>query len=303
MNKNPDYRFNKAIISSLVPFKRYLQGLGESKATIKQKINYAGYFLSWLETEHLMPENTRYNDILSFIDYCQLEGKSKQHINSMLRAIRNLYEYLKVDNPGIINPALNLYMKGIKQKLPSNLIPFITLQELYNEYPDSTDRDKRNKAILGLFIYQGITTEELHQLETNHLDLKQGKIFVPGSRRRNSRELELNPGQILVLYEYFKKVRPKLLKAGARQLFISMKGSTGLKNTLHHMFRSIKKKNPDIKNPKQIRASVITYWLKNHNLRLVQYMAGHKYVSSTERYKLNNLDSLQSNVEKYHPLK
>jgi site-specific recombinase XerD len=69
------------------------------------------------------------------------------------------------------------------------------------------------------------------------------------------------------------------------------------------MFNAIRKINPEILHPKQIRASVITYWLKNYNLRQVQYMAGHKYVSSTERYQLNNLDKLQSKLEKYHPLK
>jgi integrase/recombinase XerD len=31
-------------------------------------------------------------------------------------------------------------------------------------------------------------------------------------------------------------------------------------------------------------------------------MAGHKYVSSTERYQLSNLDNLQSKLDKYHPL-
>ena len=44
--------------------------------------------------------------------------------------------------------------------------------------------------------------------------------------------------------------------------------------------------NPQVKSPKQIRASVISWWLKNYNLRQVQYMATHKYVSSTERYQL-----------------
>jgi integrase/recombinase XerD len=68
------------------------------------------------------------------------------------------------------------------------------------------------------------------------------------------------------------------------------------------MFRAIQKTNPEILHSKQIRASTITYWLKNHNLRQVQYMAGHKYVSSTERYQLNNLDNLQRKLEKYHPL-
>jgi integrase/recombinase XerD len=53
----------------------------------------------------------------------------------------------------------------------------------------------------------------------------------------------------------------------------------------------------------QIRASTITNWLKHYNLREVQYMAGHKYVSSTERYRMDTLEDLQKELEKYHPLK
>ena len=82
-----------------------------------------------------------------------------------------------------------------------------------------------------------------------------------------------------------------------------MNGSENIKSSLYHLFKAIQKINPDIRNAKQIRSSVITYWLKNHNLREVQYMAGHKYVSSTERYQLNNLDELQKNLEKFHPLR
>ena len=36
--------------------------------------------------------------------------------------------------------------------------------------------------------------------------------------------------------------------------------------------------------------------------RQVQYMAGQNYVSSTERYQLNNLRKLQSKIDKPHPL-
>ena len=74
------------------------------------------------------------------------------------------------------------------------------------------------------------------------------------------------------------------------------------KNSLWHLFREIKKVNPCIINAIKIRQSVITYWLKTINLRQVQYMAGHKYVSSTERYQTNYLDNLQSKLEKCHPL-
>ena len=54
---------------------------------------------------------------------------------------------------------------------------------------------------------------------------------------------------------------------------------------------------------KQIRSSVITEWLRKNNLRQVQYMAGHKYVSSTERYQCNNLDDLQNELQQHHPMK
>jgi integrase/recombinase XerD len=32
-------------------------------------------------------------------------------------------------------------------------------------------------------------------------------------------------------------------------------------------------------------------------------MAGHKYVSSTERYQLDHLEDLQSEVNRHHPMK
>jgi integrase/recombinase XerD len=319
MSKRPEYSFNKEIKSKLKDFKTYLQELGNDTNTIRQKSNYTGYFLNWLESERLQPEETRYNDLLNFIDYCKLEGNSKKHINSKLRGIRGFYEYLKKLSPKIINPAANLNLKGTHKKTISGIIDFTALENFYQSFETKTNRDKRNKIILGLLIYQGVTTEELKQLEPGHLKLKEGKIYIPGDRRRNSRKLELKPFQILELHEYLTETRPKLLNEitaprPARkpdrinktrlenQLFISINGSENIKNSLLHLFRAIRKTNPEIQNPKQIRASVITNWLKNYNLRQVQYMAGHKYVSSTERYQLNNLDNLQSKLEKLHPL-
>lgn len=319
MSKKPEYRFNKEIESKQKGFKTYLQELGNGENTIRQKMNYTGYFLKWLESESLQVEETRYNDLLNFIDYCKLEGKSKKHINSKLRSVRNFYEYLKQSNPSIINPAINLHLKGIKQKLPSNIISFTELETLYQSFETNGNRGKRNRIILGLLIYQGLTTEELHRLEPSHLKLKDGKIYIPGNRRRNSRKLELKPFQILDLHEYITETRPKILEEIANpkparkpssinktriesQLLISINGSENIKNSLLHMFKAIQKLNPEILHPKQIRASVIIHWLKTMNLRQVQYMAGHKYVSSTERYQLNNMDNLQSKLEKLHPL-
>jgi integrase/recombinase XerD len=313
------YTFNTQFSKELKGFESQLQEIGFGKDSIRQKSNYTGSFLKWLESEHLKPEDTRYNDLLSFIDYCKLDNDSKKLINNKLRSIRNYFEYLKTENKNIINPAANLHLKGEPRKIISGVIDFKELETLYQSLESNTLRQKRNKTILGLLIYQAITTEELKQLEPEHLKLKEGKIYIPGNRRRNSRTLELKPFQILELNEYINETRPAIIKQIGtatpcrkpnqinketieKQLFVSMNGSENIKVGLFHMFKGIKKINPDIVNAQQIRQSTITYWLKNHNLRQVQYMAGHKYVSSTERYQLDNLDNLKDKVEKYHPL-
>jgi integrase/recombinase XerD len=68
------------------------------------------------------------------------------------------------------------------------------------------------------------------------------------------------------------------------------------------LMTNVRKINPGIINAKHIRASVITKWLKVYNLREVQYLAGHRYISSTERYLENDLEGLLEEVQQYHPM-
>jgi len=303
MNKSPEYSFNKEIESKLKSFKAYLKKLGNGESTICQKMNYAGYFLKWLESENLQQTRATYSDMLVFIDYCKEKGKSSKLINSNLRVIRNYYEYLKTKDVFLINPAVNLHLKGIRKRLPHDILSYETLETAYNDYEPYDLRTKRNKIILGLLVYQGVTTDELHRIKVSDIDLRNGKINVPGSKRSNNRKLELKSVQILELQEYINEIRPKIIRQEAEQLIVSMKGSENVKSSLFHMFKQIKKLDPDIWNAKQIRYSVITYWLKNHNLRKVQYMSGHKYISSTERYQMNNIESLQKQLDLFHPLR
>ncbi len=69
------------------------------------------------------------------------------------------------------------------------------------------------------------------------------------------------------------------------------------------LMQTIRKYAPQVKSVKQLRASVITHWLGKNNMREVQYMAGHKYVSSTELYQQTKLEDLQKDVNSFHPLK
>jgi len=52
----------------------------------------------------------------------------------------------------------------------------------------------------------------------------------------------------------------------------------------------------------QIRAPVITNWLKQYNLRKVQVLAGHRFISSIERYVEDDLENLQEVINNFHPI-
>ncbi len=320
MNHNPDYFFSAEIRTQLAGFKAHLQELEDGENTIRQKVNYAGYFLSWLEKEHLTTDQVGYNDMLCFIDHCRLEDKSKRLTNRMLSCIRHYYQYLKEMDPGIPNPALNLNLRGVQRKVPTGMISYKTLEDLYRGWLRKTAKDKRNRVILGLLIYQGVTTGELGRLDVRHVNLDKAKIRIPGTPRSNGRVLSLHEDQVKELGQYLTRTRPKILRevGGTRparkperinqeriqeQLVISINGSEHIKSSLHFLFKQVREQLPELLHPKQIRTSVITHWLREHNLRQVQYMAGHKHVSSTERYQLGNLAGLQGKLEKFHPLR
>ena len=272
----------------------FLQQKKYTSATIKSYCNYTGYFLAWLDKE---PEQITYNDLLQFINHCRVAGRKTRNINTVLTALRHYFTMR--DHPN--NPASGLYLKGETKTIPNNLLSEEELEQLYENYQVYNERTQRNKVIIGLYIYQGITTDELQKLESEQIKLQEGKINIPGTKQtqnkggRKSRTLKLKANQIIALQQY-------LYTRNQAQLFTSLKGSTDLKPTIKSLMRDLRKINPQIKDAKQIRKSVIVNWLKVKDIREVQYMSGHSSISSTERYQAANLEELKEAIEKYHPL-
>lgn len=285
-------------------FEKYLYNKGFSDSTAEQYIRHTNYFKDWLKKESTTPRKANHNDIINFLSYAEKDNKSLNHRSKLLVGIRHYFDYLS-NNKKYHNPAKNLYLKGMPRNIFNNFIDFNRLETIYGNYSNHTIRQKRNRVILGLLIFQGITTEELHLLQAPLIDFNKGSITIPSGKRTNSRILHLDARQIISLNEYLNQTRKTIILQNnieTPQLIISSEGNNNLKPTLHHLFRELKKSYPDIQNAKQIRLSVIQHWLKSNNLRKVQYMAGHKHVSSTEKYLFNDLDDLQNDIEKLHPI-
>jgi integrase/recombinase XerD len=282
-------------------FEDYLQETGFKPQTVYQHRKYASYFLAWLAEQSLALEQITYTEILDFADHLKQGNKNINLINRIMLAVRYYFTYLQNETQISYNPAAGISLKGTIRTLPHDLLEKADLESLYESYTIRDERTHRNKVIIGLLVYQALTREELETLRPEHLKLREGKINVLKTGKQNNRILTLQPHQILDLQEYILLIRPKL-QSRSERLFTGRYDIENLKNTLLHLGHALKKINPKYKHALQIRQSVITEWLKEKDLRTVQYMAGHRYVSSTERYKSNNLEDLKEALNKHHPL-
>jgi site-specific recombinase XerD len=262
-------------------------------------------FASWCKDEAIQTEKASYTDLLNYIQYCQGMNNGKSTINQKITILKHYYHFLIACKKRTDNPALEMRIRNQIKKVPYHLLSSEELKNIYKQYPASGIAGKRNKAMLGLMIYQGVSTGELGQIELNDLKLEEGKIYIPAVGRSNSRTLQLESSQVLQLQNYILTIRPVLIAMTEKQtdkLFMSLGKGDGLSNSFTKMMRIIKKLNPKAKDAKQIRASIITEWLKVYNIRQVQYMIGHRYVSSTEHYRTDKLGTLQEQLESLHPL-
>lgn len=246
-----------------------------------------------------------YNDLLLYVQHEQKRGIAVQTINIKLLGISLYYEHLKSQEIIFKNPARTLRIKGKAKTVTEQPLKYDELENLYHSYKalkkESLHQKKtdlahqRNIIITGLLIWQGLHSGELQRLEINHINLSEGIIYIPSTSRSNSRELRLTTPQILSLHHYIYQTRNELQPKEEELL------PGNVRNILNLLIEELKGINPKIKNALHIRSSVILHWLRQHNKRQVQYMIGHKYIDSTERYKVQELESLTQSLMKHHP--
>ncbi len=312
-------------------FKEWLQIKGYSIKSVESIMIAVNYFMIWCEQENLPVRQAginditevTHNDVMAYIQYQNIRGVSKKTVAHYVMHAQKYFDWLITEKEVTDNPCSNIKIKGIKRKVLHDILKPEELEKLYEDYTTEqviikTDQlqntppqylqtlaRKRNKAILGLIVYQAIRSEEIMQLQISDVKLREGKIHIPAARRSNERILKLESHQLYDMLDYINDTRKQILQhqhsTATQTLFISINGSIHFKNALSLLIKQLQRINDKVKSIDQLRASVIVHWLQQYNLRKVQIMAGHRYVSSTEAYKANNMEELKEDIKNYHP--
>jgi integrase/recombinase XerD len=256
------------------------------------------------------PEESKYKEVLNYIQKERSLGKKPATLMSYLAAIKVYYDYLVVTGTRNDHPCKHMRLKDridhrvtVQDLLSSNELELLMNQpvRVIKRKPFTMLRDK---VIMSLLIYQALTTRNVISIELKDVDLEQATIYIGPQNALNGRTLEIHPKQIMLINEYITEERPALNKMKSSKLILTRRYQEENGCSVHDVVKIYKPLFPDrVVSPLSIRQSVIANLLKaGKDIRMVQVFAGHKSPMTTERYQQSGIEELTAAVMRYHPL-
>jgi site-specific recombinase XerD len=309
-------------------FTAYMQSKNFAPATQKMYLDSISQFLQWIEKE---PTNCTKKDVLKYLEYLKQQRRLENISRRMrLTGLNHYFTFLYKAEQITSNPTALLKIRGTNKIHLYRIFTAEELTQLFDNYyllfvknfdasliPASSIKQaelsrERNAAIISIFFNQGATTTEIDKMLLQDINLQKATIKIRGGKRSNERNVPLKAEQIGLLINYIQNIRPQFLTnttAASEKLFLPYPTKNNREATnqesIMDLFKSIthhlKSIDKNLLNFKQVRASVITGWLKLYGLRKTQYYAGHRYIRGTEYYLPNNLDELTNDISKHHP--
>lgn len=249
---------------------------------------------------------TGYGELVGYLSGLRKRYDNPATVRRILYAIKSYYRYLMESGRRGDYPGSRLRVRDVIDEVQTQ--DLLTAEELAKLLMPRTERypllGNRNRVIIGLLVHQGLLIREIGRLKTDAIDLDKATVRVLATTNTEARTLRLDAAQIMTLYAYLKEDRPRLLREPTDQLVLTSRGTPERGEGVHYLVETLRPLLPAKRlTPTAIRQSVIAQRLKKgEGLRQVQVFAGHKKVSTTERYRETNLEELRRAVERYHPL-
>jgi site-specific recombinase XerD len=285
--------------------------------TVKAYLYDIGNYTSYVgETA---AQNAKYSTILDYIAHLRERPNMKTHtIQRVVSALKKYYDYLIESEQRTSHPCQDFQLRD-KSPRSVQIQDLFTPQELQSLL-HRTERyallKRRNTLIMSLLVHQALTATEIVNLHLNDVDLDRATINIRQNTQNEGRILDLKATQISLFYGYINEDRLQLSPLSPLSSLGGNENPCLILSKLENMDKMtfntegvqylVSTFQPFFNRkltPTTIRQSVIANRLKvGEDLRHVQIFAGHRRISSTERYKVSGLDALKNAIQKHHPL-
>ncbi len=263
-------------------FIKHLENQGKSHSTLLAYGKDIEQLISHLAKKGV----TNVNEITlehleDFMKKLASESYTNKSISRKTNSTKTFFRFLK--EKGHIDTNVADLLKHPKVDIKA---PRILSKLEYRALRDAAKEDPRTSAIIEVLLQTGIMISELAdiKMEDLHMDKDSGTLFIPGKPNKDSRTIPLNKAVIEAIRNYIEKDRPN--DKDAKHLFITKSGKPllirNIRSTIERYYKAAGVENAKVND---LRHTFVAFHLSNGtNIVQVSKIAGHKRVSTTERY-------------------
>ena len=236
-------------------------------------------FLEELKKAHV--HEVKAEDIRSFLAKLQNKSYTPKSLSRKLNSTKTFFRFLKVQELITDDPASLVDHPKFETKPPRILSPIE-----YRALRDAARDDARIAAIIEILLQTGIRIGELANVRTDDVFLsqngKEGNLFIRPQENRLERTVPMNKAAENALKRYL-ELRPKTPN---KALFVTKTGRPLLvRNIRTAIDRYYKKAGITGAKVNDLRHTWVAHHLSSGaSLVLISKAAGHKRLSTTERY-------------------
>lgn len=256
----------------------HLQGRSRASATIlaygKDIAQLVDYLKGLGKTE---PLSVTTEDLQAFMEGLAKDSYTPKSVSRKTNSTKTFFKFLKTSSLINQDPA-----NGLEHPKFENKPPRILTKLEYRSLRDAARADLRMIAVIELLLQTGIRIGELAKLRVEDADLVNGTLHVPPFEDTRERIIPLNKAAGDAIAKYL-EVRPK---TPSHSLFITKTGRPllirNIRTAIDRYFRIA-----DIKGAKvnDLRHTWVAHQLSaGVPMTLVSKLAGHKRLTTTERY-------------------
>jgi integrase/recombinase XerC len=248
--------------------------------------------------------DVEYSDVRLYLTKLFEKNLSRKSVARKISSMRSFYRFLLRDNLVQNNPFAQVIMPKQEKRLPDFFYEE-ELKALFSSCEANTPIGQRDLALLEILYATGMRVSECCQLRLKDIDLYIGTVLVHGKGQKD-RYIPFGSFAQEAIDTYINNGRKALLgeKHSHDSLFVNFRGEPLTTNGVRHILdRMIKKSslNGSI-HPHKLRHSFATHLLNNGaDMRSVQELLGHSFLSSTQIYSHVTNDYLRKTYMAHHP--
>lgn len=301
-----------SLYHQMLQFLQWLHEKNYSHRTVGNRETYLRYFILWCDergltrpqeiTRPILERYQRYMFLYRKKDGQPLSSRSQ---GTRVTPIRAWFKWLTKTNRILYNPAADLDLPRMEQRLPKHILTASEADTIMNVPDIKTAIGLRDRAILETLYSTGIRRMELIALNQYAIDIERGTLMVRQGKGKKDRMIPIGERALAWIQKYRDEARSQFVLAqDDGTLFLSQQGEPLGTNRLTQLVRDhidaakINKRG----SCHLFRHTMATLMLENGaDIRFIQAMLGHSELKTTQIYTQVSIVKLKEIHTLTHP--